>query len=41
MKGVPMGGVTMGGVAYNDKLRDMASESLDEAVAELDGEPRG
>jgi len=37
----PMKGVPMGGVSYNDKLHDMATESLEQAVEELDGEPRG
>jgi nucleotide-binding universal stress UspA family protein len=37
----PTKGVPVGGVSYNDKLRDLASENLTEAVAELDGEPRG
>ena len=37
----PTKGVPMGGVSYNAKLRDVASENLNEAVAELDGEPRG
>ena len=37
----PQKGVPMGGISYNDKLRDRASAELDEAVAKLDGEPRG
>ena len=32
--------VPMGGVAYNDRLRDRAAEELDAAVAKLEGEPR-
>ena len=37
----PQKGVPMGGISYNDKLRDKASEHLDAAVANLEGEPRG
>jgi nucleotide-binding universal stress UspA family protein len=36
-KGVPMGGVP----SYNDQLHDRATAELEDAVAELDGEPRG
>jgi nucleotide-binding universal stress UspA family protein len=34
----PMKGVPLGGISYNDKLRDRAAEELDEAMAELEGE---
>ena len=37
----PQKGVPMGGISYNDQLRDRASAELDEAVAKLEGEPRG
>lgn len=37
----PHKGVPMGGISYNDKLRDKASEHLEETVARLEGEPRG
>ena len=37
---VPPGSVAEGGIAYNDSLRDRASEELDAAVAQLEGEPR-
>ena len=37
----PSKGVPMGGLSYNDTLRDRASEELDEAVAKLEGDPRG
>jgi nucleotide-binding universal stress UspA family protein len=37
----PQKGVPMGGISYNDKLRDRAEEELDEAVEALEGEPRG
>jgi nucleotide-binding universal stress UspA family protein len=37
----PQKGVPMGGITYNDQLRDRAEEELDEAVAALEGEPRG
>ena len=38
---VPPKGVPMGGIAYNDKLQERASEELDAAVAKLEGERRG
>ena len=31
----------MGGISYNDQLHDRASVELEDAVAKLDGEPRG
>jgi nucleotide-binding universal stress UspA family protein len=34
----PMKGVPMGGISYNDKLRDRAAQELDEAMAQLEGE---
>src|SRR3954469_13938230 len=37
----PMKGVPMGGISYSNELCDRASEELDEAVASLEGEPRG
>jgi nucleotide-binding universal stress UspA family protein len=37
----PSKGVPMGGLSYNDQLRDRASEELEEAVVKLEGEPRG
>ena len=37
---VPPKGVPMGGIAYNDKLHDRASDELDAAVAKLKGEVR-
>jgi nucleotide-binding universal stress UspA family protein len=37
----PQKGVPMGGITYNDQLRDRAEAELEEAVAALEGEPRG
>ena len=37
---VPAKGVPMGGIAYNDKLQERASEELNAAVAKLDGQVR-
>jgi nucleotide-binding universal stress UspA family protein len=37
----PQKGVPMGGISYNDKLRDRAEHELEEAVAALEGDPRG
>jgi len=37
----PQKGVALARVSYNDKLHDKACENLDEAVAKLEGEPRG
>jgi nucleotide-binding universal stress UspA family protein len=37
----PQKGVPMGGISYNDHLLDRASAELEEAVAKLEGEPRG
>jgi nucleotide-binding universal stress UspA family protein len=37
----PQKGVPMGGISYNDTLRDRAEKELDEAVGALEGEPRG
>jgi nucleotide-binding universal stress UspA family protein len=36
----PLKGVPMGGISYNDRLKERASEELDAAVAKLDAEPR-
>jgi len=36
---LPPGSVAMGGVAYNDRLRERAAEELDAAVAKLEAEP--
>jgi nucleotide-binding universal stress UspA family protein len=36
----PQKGVPMGGISYNDHLRDRASAEFDEALAKLEGEPR-
>ena len=37
---VPLKGVPMGGISYNDRLKERASEELDAAVAKLEAEPR-
>lgn len=37
---VPPKGVPMGGIAYNDQLRERASEELNAAVAKLEGQVR-
>ena len=37
----PQKGVPMGGISYNDQLHDRAFTELEDAVAKLDGEPRG
>ena len=37
----PQKGVPMGGISYNDHLLDRSTAELEEAVAKLDGEPRG
>jgi nucleotide-binding universal stress UspA family protein len=37
---IPPGSVASGGIAYNDTLRERASEELDTAIANLEGEPR-
>jgi nucleotide-binding universal stress UspA family protein len=37
----PQKGVPMGGINYNDQLHDRAESELEEAVAALEGEPRG
>jgi nucleotide-binding universal stress UspA family protein len=37
----PPKGVPMGGLAYNDQLREQAEKDLETAVARLEGEPRG
>jgi nucleotide-binding universal stress UspA family protein len=37
---VPLKGVPMGGISYNERLKVRASEELDATVAKLDAEPR-
>lgn len=38
---LPQRGVAMGGAAYNETLRELASDEVDAAVAKLEGDPRG